>query len=158
SRHLQEGVNGLSALIETLLRELPPPGRSEIGRLHRAFAALLDEICCISCHCLLPRRSAPLSLLYGTDDVAVSSGQRVLPHLVPATRKSNARTVPAAESARNDSNSCGCDQRQSALFSHGTRHERRRQSRKMLGVPIRFEVRVDLAVNQENTGRSLTHP
>lgn len=28
----------------------------------------------------------------------------------------------------------------------------------MLGVPIRFEVRVDLAVNQENTGRSLIHP
>jgi hypothetical protein len=60
ARHLQEGVNGLSALIETLLCELPAPGRSEIGRLHRAFAALLNEICCISCHCLLPRRSVPI--------------------------------------------------------------------------------------------------
>src|SRR5262245_55730989 len=54
ARHAQEAVNGLSALIETLLRELPAPDHSEICRLHRAFAALLREICRISCH-----RSSP---------------------------------------------------------------------------------------------------
>jgi hypothetical protein len=54
ARHAQKAVNGLSALIETLLRELAPPSHSEICRLHRAFAALLREICCISCHHLSP--------------------------------------------------------------------------------------------------------
>lgn len=28
----------------------------------------------------------------------------------------------------------------------------------MLGVPVCFEIRVDLSVNQENTGRSLSNP
>src|SRR5262249_33816993 len=54
ARHAQKAVNGLSALIETLLRELPAPSHSEICRLHRAFAALLREICWVSCHRLSP--------------------------------------------------------------------------------------------------------
>src|SRR5262249_1672436 len=47
-------VNGLSALIETLRCELSAPSHSEICRLHRAFAALLREIYCVSCHRLSP--------------------------------------------------------------------------------------------------------
>src|SRR5262249_2125385 len=54
ARHAQKAVNGLSALIETLLRELSAPSHSEICRLHRAFPVLLREICCVSCHRLSP--------------------------------------------------------------------------------------------------------
>src|SRR5215470_12839344 len=54
ARHAQKAVNGLSALIETLLRELSAPSHCEICRLPRAFAALLPEIWCVSCHCLSP--------------------------------------------------------------------------------------------------------
>src|SRR5262245_21693793 len=54
ARHAQKAVNGLSALIETLRCELSAPSHSEICRLHRAFAALLREIYCVSCHRLSP--------------------------------------------------------------------------------------------------------
>src|SRR5262249_52943397 len=83
ARHAQKAVNGLSALIETLLRELSAPSHSEICRLHRAFAALLREICWVSCHRLSP---SSLSFRYvGLATLAL--GQLVPTHLVPATSK-----------------------------------------------------------------------
>src|SRR5215510_10179180 len=93
ARHAQKAVNGLSALIETLLRELSAPSHSEICRLHRAFAALLREICCVSCHRLSP--SWEFCLL--SDWRLLLRGQLVPTQLVPATSKKREGTAHSVE-------------------------------------------------------------
>src|SRR5262245_51199111 len=87
ARHAQEAVNGLSALIETLLRELPAPSHSEICRLHRAFAALLREICRISCHRSSPGLDIRLVFSSMSDSRLPRWGQLVPSRLVPGTSK-----------------------------------------------------------------------
>jgi hypothetical protein len=43
--HAQEAVERLFSLVEIFLGELPRPCEAERGRLHRAFATLLGELC-----------------------------------------------------------------------------------------------------------------
>src|SRR4029078_536452 len=59
--HAQEAVERVSSLVAIFLGELPRPCEAERGRLHRAFAALLGELCRISCHyALLSSPPVPL--------------------------------------------------------------------------------------------------
>src|SRR5262249_54486319 len=95
ARYAQKAVNGLSALIETLLRELAAPSHSEICRLHRAFAALLREICCVSCHHL--SRPRIFWLFAMLDWRLLLWGQLVPSNFVPATSKKREGTVRAME-------------------------------------------------------------
>src|SRR5215472_5066265 len=89
------------ALTETNLRELPPPAHSEICRLYRAFAALLREICCISCHYLLPYVLCLLQFGW------VIFCCNCLPRfLVPATRKVMRGTAFVTECAARAALSC----------------------------------------------------
>src|SRR5215475_3160862 len=87
ARHAKKAVNGLSALIETLLRELSAPSHSEICRLHRAFAALLREICRISCHRSSPGLDIRLVFSSMSDSRLPRWGQLVPSRLVPGTSK-----------------------------------------------------------------------
>src|SRR5262245_2012824 len=111
ARHAQKAVNGLSALIETLLRELAAPSHSEICRLHRAFAALLREICCVSCHHLSPSR---IFCLFAMLDWRLLFGGNLFHHILFQQLQKNAREQLARWNARKKSRRTGLTRRRSS--------------------------------------------